>query len=100
MITVSDVSLVLEGRTILDHLSSLLDKSLIRMEENREGEIRFHMLETIREYALERLNRSGEMASSTASYIRFTFGMPMMSSPAAFPSSSPYSEIFATQMKS
>jgi tetratricopeptide (TPR) repeat protein len=48
---------------ILDDLSSLLDKSLIRMEENREGELRFHMLETIREYALEQLNRSGDLAA-------------------------------------
>jgi predicted ATPase len=39
----------------LDTLASLLDKSLIR----REGE-RFSMLETIREYAVERLEESGE----------------------------------------
>jgi predicted ATPase len=39
----------------LDTLASLLDKSLIR----REGD-RFSMLETIREYAAERLDESGE----------------------------------------
>jgi predicted ATPase len=39
----------------LDTLASLLDKSLIR----REGD-RFSMLETIREYAIERLEESGE----------------------------------------
>jgi predicted ATPase/class 3 adenylate cyclase len=39
----------------LDTLGSLLDKSLVR----REGE-RFAMLETIREYAVERLEESGE----------------------------------------
>ena len=39
----------------LDTVASLLDKSLIR----REGE-RFSMLETIREFALERLEESGE----------------------------------------
>jgi predicted ATPase len=39
----------------LDTLASLLDKSLIR----REGD-RFSMLETIREYAAERLEESGE----------------------------------------
>ncbi len=40
----------------LDTLQSLVDKSLIRV---REGE-RFWMLETIREYATERLEASGE----------------------------------------
>jgi predicted ATPase len=40
----------------LDSLQSLVDKSLVRL---REGE-RFWMLETIREYAVERLEASGE----------------------------------------
>jgi hypothetical protein len=36
-------------------VSSLLDKSLLRQEEGPEGEPRFVMLETIHEYARERL---------------------------------------------
>ena len=40
----------------LDVLQSLADKSLIRSEDGR-----FRMLETIREYALERLEESGEL---------------------------------------
>src|SRR5918994_898267 len=44
----------------LDGVSSLLDKSLLRQEEGAEGESRFVMLETIREYAQERLQESGE----------------------------------------
>jgi predicted ATPase/class 3 adenylate cyclase len=43
---------------ILDGLSSLVDKSLIRREETLGGEPRFRMLETIQEYGLERLNQS------------------------------------------
>jgi predicted ATPase/class 3 adenylate cyclase len=39
----------------LDTLASLLDKNLVRREEGR-----FSMLETIREYAVERLQESGE----------------------------------------
>ena len=44
---------------VLDALASLVDKSLLRQVES-EGEPRFVMLETIREYALERLGESGE----------------------------------------
>jgi predicted ATPase/class 3 adenylate cyclase len=44
----------------LDGVSSLLDKSLLRQEEGLEGEPRFVMLETIHEYARERLEASGE----------------------------------------
>ena len=44
----------------LDGVSSLLDKSLLRQEEGPEGEPRFVMLETIHEFARERLEASGE----------------------------------------
>jgi predicted ATPase len=43
--------------TSIEALSSLLDHSLVR-QEGRDGEPRFGMLETIREYALERLQSS------------------------------------------
>jgi non-specific serine/threonine protein kinase len=39
----------------LDQLTSLLDKSLLRLEEHAHGEVRFQMLETIRAYAAEQL---------------------------------------------
>ncbi len=45
---------------ILDDLASLIDKSLLRQEPQPDGEPRFTMLETIREYALERLAAGGE----------------------------------------
>jgi predicted ATPase/Tfp pilus assembly protein PilF/DNA-binding XRE family transcriptional regulator len=44
---------------LLDWVSSLADKSLLRQDESG-GEVRFWMLETLREYALERLDESGE----------------------------------------
>jgi predicted ATPase/class 3 adenylate cyclase len=44
----------------LEGVSSLLDKSLLRQEEGPESEPRFVMLETIHEYARERLEASGE----------------------------------------
>jgi predicted ATPase/DNA-binding SARP family transcriptional activator/Tfp pilus assembly protein PilF len=41
-------------------LLSFVDKSLLRREEASDGEPRYRMLETIREYALERLQEQGE----------------------------------------
>ncbi len=46
---------------VLNSLESLLDKSLIRQMEGSSGETRFTMLETIREYAFEKLTQSGEL---------------------------------------
>jgi len=45
---------------MLDGLESLLNKNLLRQEEGLDSEPRFTMLETIHEYALERLQDSGE----------------------------------------
>ncbi len=45
---------------VLDGVASLIDKSLVRREESATGEPRFALLETIREYALERLAASGD----------------------------------------
>lgn len=45
---------------VLEGMTSLMDKSLLRQVESREGEPRFAMLETIREYAWERLIGAGE----------------------------------------
>jgi predicted ATPase/class 3 adenylate cyclase len=44
----------------LEGVSSLLDKSLLKQEEGLEGQPRFVMLETIHEYARERLEASDE----------------------------------------
>ncbi|MEO8286052.1 MAG: LuxR C-terminal-related transcriptional regulator [Chloroflexota bacterium] len=44
----------------LELVSSLIDKSLLRQVDGVSGEPRYVMLETVREYALERLLASGE----------------------------------------
>lgn len=48
------------GVDVLDAIASLVDKSLLQQAEGSGGEPRFVMLETIREYAWERLEMSGE----------------------------------------
>jgi hypothetical protein len=45
---------------VLDSLHALLDKHLVQQQLAADGEPRFTMLETIREYALERLTERGE----------------------------------------
>ena len=42
---------------VLDRLSGLIEKSLVRQIETKNGEPRVGMLETIREYAADRLNQ-------------------------------------------
>src|SRR6266545_1563386 len=49
---------------ILDGLASLVDKSLIRQVNQGAGEPRLIMLETIREYAAERLEQDSEFSAT------------------------------------
>jgi len=51
---------IIKGR-ILDLLSSLVDKSLIVTETIGRAEARYRLLETIREYALEKLKEADEI---------------------------------------
>ncbi len=49
-----------DGLDVLGTLASLVDESLVRPLRRPTGEPRFGMLETIREYAAEQLERSGD----------------------------------------
>ena len=52
------------GLDTLDGLASLLDKSLIRKVDPDDAASRLLMLETIREYAAERLDETPELAGA------------------------------------
>jgi predicted ATPase/DNA-binding CsgD family transcriptional regulator len=54
------VSLAPGSADVFDGVASLVDKSLLRQESTATGEARYHMLETIREFAAEQLAVSGE----------------------------------------
>jgi predicted ATPase len=57
---------------MLEILSSLVDKSLIRPQED-EDLARFTMLRVVREYALERLQRSGDLEQVQERHARYFF---------------------------
>jgi len=50
----------IEGERVLDLLSSLVNRSLVVADTLQRGEARYALLETIREYAQEKLSASGE----------------------------------------
>jgi transposase len=56
---------------VLDGVAALLDHNLLRHVEGADREPRFTMLETIREYALERLTVSGDADSARHRHARF-----------------------------
>ena len=58
------------GLDVLDGVTSLVAKSLLRQEEVK-GEPRLLMLETIREYGLERLSESGEEEDMRRNHANF-----------------------------
>jgi predicted ATPase/class 3 adenylate cyclase len=65
---------------LLDGAASLVDKSLLRQEEQDNGEPRFVMLETIREYALERMDASGEESALLRNHIHYFLALAEESS--------------------
>jgi predicted ATPase len=59
------------GVTMLDRLASLADQSLIYQVDDPTGELRFAMLETIRECALEQLAATGEEEATRRRHARY-----------------------------
>jgi predicted ATPase/class 3 adenylate cyclase len=60
----------LDSVDILDSVCRLVDKSLLILEAS-EGSARYRMLETIREYAFDRLRESGETARLESQFLDF-----------------------------
>ena len=59
------------GLDVLDGMASMVDKSLVRQIEQPDGEPRFVMLETIREYGLEKLAAASEQAATKRAHAAY-----------------------------
>jgi predicted ATPase len=56
---------------VLDGVASLMDKSLLQQKEQEDGQPRFLMLETIREYGLEALEASGGVEATRQAHAAY-----------------------------
>jgi len=60
---------------VLDRLQKLVDASLVRRSADPDGEPRFGMLETIREYAAECLEAAGERSAVQQRHVEWCLGL-------------------------
>jgi predicted ATPase/DNA-binding CsgD family transcriptional regulator len=67
--------------TPLDGLASLLDKSLLRQGRSADGETRWYMLETVRQYALEHLAASDEFDDIRARHAAYCLRLAEIAEP-------------------
>jgi predicted ATPase/transcriptional regulator with XRE-family HTH domain len=61
-------------QNLLEVLTSLVDKCLVTMERRGDTPARFGMLETVREYAREKLDTAGETDALRARHLRYFVG--------------------------
>ncbi len=52
------------NRSVMEVLEDLVDKSMLQQQDRENGEMRFWLLQTLREYGLERLSEAGELAAT------------------------------------
>jgi predicted ATPase len=82
--TLDAAEAVMPDRFVLDDLTSLIDKSLVQQEERLDGETRFLLLETIREFGLEQLEASGETADLRAAHAAYCLAYAEQTDPLPF----------------
>lgn len=66
---------------VLDGLSALIDQSLLQQREQEDGEPRFMLLETIREYTWERLVERGEAETAQQAHASYFLSLAEQAEP-------------------
>jgi predicted ATPase/DNA-binding XRE family transcriptional regulator len=69
------------GAGTLDWLEALVAQSLLMAEPTSDGDTRFHMLETIRAYALEQLVATGELDDARRRHARYYLALAEQAAP-------------------
>jgi predicted ATPase/class 3 adenylate cyclase len=77
-------SVAQEQTSVLDTVTSLLDKNLLRQMEQEDGEPWFLMLETIREFGLEALSKTGELEAARQAHAAYYLQLAEAAAPELF----------------
>jgi non-specific serine/threonine protein kinase len=77
------------GDDVLDRLTALVDQSLVRRTDQSSGEPRYGMLETIRAYAVEQRDASGERDALRARHAEYFLGLVEDAEPAFYTPAEP-----------
>lgn len=74
---------------VLDLLAALIDKSLVALEDELAGDARYRLLDTIRQYAADRLAASGEQQAVRDRHLRCLLALAEHVDALAFTGSAP-----------
>jgi len=85
-----------ETSSVLDTVTSLLDKNLLRQTEQEDGEPWFMMLETIREFGLEALATRGELGAVRQTHAAYYLQLAENTEPAL---SGPQQEVWFRRLE-
>jgi len=69
---------------VLDLLARLVDKSLVQLDEDESAETRYRLLETIRQYARERLVECGETDATRERHLAYFLALAEQAEPQLF----------------
>jgi predicted ATPase/class 3 adenylate cyclase len=70
-----------EESNIVDLLSALADKSLVVVDMTSEGGVRYRLLEPVRQYALEKLEKGGELGAIRRRHLEFFLALAEKAEP-------------------